>query len=331
MGKVSPFSLFIPEPDKLKRFFEERFSAYPLECDRCIEWKTPAFMAKYYDTGMISFYMTNKTTLEEVLEPLDRDGLLRWEYNWGCDEAGKGEVSGGLAVSCAKVDGLKTLRDLILLGVKDSKKLKRPKLIKIARHLLEWETQGKLMLRYRYVSAEEYNNLYDRFQNQCLLLRLLYADLISDIRETAARYFISPCRVLVDGKIFEGDVKVNEEDLQEDNVDRALLRGNLGKRFILKGKDDLKLVVESMPLGERVKAVATASIISKYLYMNGLYEELNEVIRELELKEKVHLPDLTSNLVVALLKTHPEMMRYKRRLLKVHFRVKELEGLDEMG
>lgn len=93
----------------------------------------------------------------------------------GCDEVGVGDFFGGL-VACAcfvnKTDE-KTLKDI---GVKDSKLLNDDQMISIFNQISSLVTYS-----CKVINPEEYNNLYDKYNNSHILKTKLHNDALVDL------------------------------------------------------------------------------------------------------------------------------------------------------
>ncbi|OMH41303.1 ribonuclease HIII [Desulfurobacterium indicum] len=105
----------------------------------------------------------------------------------GCDEAGKGEYAGPLVVACIYCDE-PAVKELIKLGVKDSKKLSDEKVLRLADEIKK-VAHGAV----RVLMPQEYNRLYANYKNINRLLDVVYLSLIDKL---VKKY--KPKRVIVD-------------------------------------------------------------------------------------------------------------------------------------
>ncbi len=105
----------------------------------------------------------------------------------GCDEAGKGEYAGPLVVACIYCDE-SAVKELIKLGVRDSKKLSDERVLKLAEEIKR-VAHGAV----KVLMPQEYNRLYSHYKN---LNRLLDAVYVSLIDKLVKKY--KPERVVVD-------------------------------------------------------------------------------------------------------------------------------------
>jgi len=177
-----------------------------------------------YETGSIVYGGKEREEIKrEVI-----DEILKMEEvpRIGCDEAGKGELFGPLVVACVCADK-SCLRRLLELQVKDSKKLSRESLIKLAEAIRE-NCRGIV----RVLNPEDYNRKYERFRNLNRLLEEVYSELLSKLLKKC-----KPRKVVVD--------KFSER-----------VEGVLRERF-----PEVKFEVRTK--GESDIVVAAASIVAK--------------------------------------------------------------------
>ena len=190
-----------------------------------------------YESGSIVYSGKGREKLKkEVVEE-----LLKLEGNLprvGCDEAGKGEFFGPLVVACVCADR-NCLRELLLMEVKDSKKLSPEKLVEIAEKIKK-RCRGAV----RVVKPERYNREYEKFKNVNRYLEHLYVELLEKLLERC------PAEEIVVDKF------------------SSRLEEILSKRF--KG---VKVTVREK--GESDPVVAAASIVAKAERLKAL-KELSE-------------------------------------------------------
>ncbi len=129
-----------------------------------------------YESGSIVYSGKKREKLkEEVVKE-----LLKLERNLprvGCDETGKGEFFGPLVVACVCADR-NCLKELLLMEVKDSKKVPSEKLIEIAEKIKK-SCKGAV----RVVKPERYNREYKKFKNVNRYLEHLYINLLEKLLE----------------------------------------------------------------------------------------------------------------------------------------------------
>jgi ribonuclease HIII len=170
-----------------------------------------------------------------------------FDYILGSDETGKGEWYGPLVV-----EGVALTPDLIMkcrkMGVRDSKGIAKPQLMKLAQKLVKLKFPRKLVI----LKPEVYNSKYKEFQNERKTLNDMLAwahsavvkDLLKEIKFNKAK-------VVIDKFDFQ------KTEYRLSNVDRTNLE------IIQKTK------------GESEISVALASIIAKYVFENEV-DELNK-------------------------------------------------------
>lgn len=107
-----------------------------------------------------------------------REGL-NFEAHFGSDEAGKGDFFGSLAVVAFFVDSTETEKDLLKLGVCDSKKLNDNKVAEIAQIL---HSKYKRNIAIVHPSVEIYNDMYSKFKNLNVLLGAMHAMAFDDLK-----------------------------------------------------------------------------------------------------------------------------------------------------
>ncbi len=130
-----------------------------------------------YRTGSITFGGKGKEELERKVEKVLESFIPKELPIVGCDEAGKGELFGPLVVACVVADR-KCYKELLKLGVKDSKKMKREEILRKAEKIKE-ACRGKV----KVIMPKEYNRLYCKFKNQNQLMEEVYLKLVKAIYE----------------------------------------------------------------------------------------------------------------------------------------------------
>lgn len=196
-----------------------------------------------YSTGKLVFNDSNETMnlLKSILQ-VETD----YDYFLGSDETGKGEWYGPLVVvaTALKPEDIIQLR---LMGVKDSKTIKTPKIIDFARQIIETEIPYQALV----LNPPTYNQLYTDFKNEGKNLNDLMAWAHSRvIGDLLKRIEFNQAQVVID----RFDFKKTEYRLKK-----------------LKNPQ-IKLIQKIR--GESETPVAAASIIAKYLFEKQV-EKLN--------------------------------------------------------
>lgn len=169
-----------------------------------------------YESGSLVYSGKGK---EKVKERVIGE-LLSMEKNLpkvGCDEAGKGEFFGPLVVACVCAEK-GCLEELLRLEVKDSKKLKREKLMELSERIKE-KCKGVV----RVIYPERYNREYERFKNLNRYLEEIYSEVVEKVVKKC-----KPKEVVIDrfskkverviGEKFRGIKVVAKEKGEDDPV-----------------------------------------------------------------------------------------------------------------
>lgn len=223
-----------------------------------------------YTSGKLVFNKTSKT-LEILKSILTMES--GYDYYLGSDETGKGEWYGPLVVVVSALTPEEIIK-LRILGVKDSKTMKTPKILQTA------EKIEKLEIPYESIvlNPESYNKLYHEFESEGKSLNDLMAWAHSRaIHELLERLEYGKVEVVVD--------KFDQKKLENR----------------LKGLDTSKVKVIQKTGGESETPVAAASIIAKYLFeeaVRGLNKEY-----ELDLKN-MNPEDINTEILPNVAKTH---------------------------
>ena len=220
--------------------------------------------------------------LDQKIDPVQTDH--NWKLWAGTDESGKGDFFGPLVV-CGFICNKAMLPTLKMLGVKDSKLLKDGDIEKIAKQLYA-RFFGNVETIILHPS--KYNELYEQFrkQNKKLneLLAWMHGRVILNLKKNHK---------------FEGAI-----------VDRFAS----DKTLLSSLKDLKKIKLQHRIKAEDDLAVASASIIARYLYLKKM--------KELSEKYDLELPKGASEKVV---KTASEfVVKYGKEKLaevaKIHFK-----------
>ncbi len=164
----------------------------------------------------------------------------KWKIWAGTDESGKGDFFGPLVV-CGFIATQASLTELKKLGVKDCKLLKDSEIVKIAKQLYrKFERNIEVVI----LNPKKYNELYEKFrqQNKKLneMLAWMHARVILNLKEKHN---------------FEGAV-----------VDKFASDSTLLSSL----KDLNKIKLQHQIKAEEDLAVASASIIARYLFIKNL-------------------------------------------------------------
>ncbi|WP_456457197.1 ribonuclease HIII [Thermovibrio sp.] len=130
-----------------------------------------------YKTGSITFGGKGKEGLKEKVEKILEEFIPKRLPIVGCDEAGKGEFFGPLVIACVVADR-RCYRELLKLGVKDSKRMRREEIVRKAERIKK-ACRGKV----KVLMPKEYNRLYGKFKNQNRLMEEIYLRLLKEIYE----------------------------------------------------------------------------------------------------------------------------------------------------
>lgn len=158
----------------------------------------------------------------------------------GVDEAGKGDFFGPLSISAVFIEE-NQFDALIKLGIKDSKKLSDPVILKMSDKIKSICATESIV-----IFPARYNELYEQFKNLNLLLAWGHSKVIELLTQK------TKCKKVILDQ-FASSKKVIENALQRKNLD---------------------LDVTQMHKAEQDLAVAAASIIARANFLNGI-EKMN--------------------------------------------------------
>jgi ribonuclease HIII len=203
-----------------------------------------------YKSGKL-VYTDNSTSKKLLNTILEREE--GYDYILGSDETGKGEWYGPLVVVATALTPEEII-ELRLLGVKDSKSIKKPQIIKLAEKIIEMDfTWQSIILKPR-----NYNNLYSQFQVE--------GKSLNDIMAWAHTKVIQQTLTLTEYR--KAKVIIDKFDYKK-------------TEYRLKSIDQTGLKIIQMTGGESEIPVAAASIIAKYLF--------EKTVDELNLKYHINL------------------------------------------
>ncbi|MCH9625573.1 MAG: Ribonuclease HIII [Chlamydiales bacterium] len=231
---------------KLKQGLQEQDFVLSQPNYTLFQGKKPGVTCTLYTSGKLMVQGKNQADfIQFYLEP---EILKTFSYGYeeqdidlrphiGIDESGKGDFFGPLCIAGVYADET-SIPKLSKLGVKDSKKLNDPLILKIAQ---------KIRKEYLYhivrIGPERYNELYEKFGNLNLLLGWGHATAIENLIDQ------SGCeRVIID--------QFAAEHVVENALKRKKKKALLTQRT--KAEEDL--------------VVAAASILARAAFLEGLVQ-----------------------------------------------------------
>jgi ribonuclease HIII len=236
MGTVS-LILTDHEIQSLRRFISEnKLNKAPITNEyELLRVKDNKINIILYKSGKLVYNDSDasRTVLNTILEK--EDG---YDYILGSDETGKGEWYGPLVVvaTALKPEDILKLR---MLGVKDSKTIKTPQIVKLARKIMKIDFKHHSIVLNPY----SYNNLYSTFHNE--------GKSLNDIMAWAHSRVIQD--ILAKIEFDRAKVVIDKFDLNK-------------TEYRLKNIDQTKLKIIQKTGAESETPVAAASIIAKYLF-----------------------------------------------------------------
>jgi ribonuclease HIII len=233
MNKVLKFPL------SFSAFFERKLEELGFEKEEnpnvVFSYKGNDLKVVFYPTGTL--LIQGKGDIDQLVEQLTSDLNVETDYI-GTDEAGKGDLFGPLVV-CGFALTQRVVKEVLKLGVRDSKSIPLESLKEIAQRLLELNHHKCVI-----INPETYNGIYKRFQNLNKIMSLAHS-------------------TVIDGLFLEFN-------LSKAVVDK-FMRGSYIDCYL---NSPVEVVEETK--AERHLAVAAASIIARYLYLKEL-EKLSKV------------------------------------------------------
>ncbi len=239
--------------------------------------------------GISTVFGGKDNSLKKLLQGLFlSDFTDKFSHNWnawlGTDESGKGDFFGPLVAAgfiCHKKDVLALRR----LGVKDSKMLNDKKIIEIAKKIYEQFSDDISVI---IVNPKRYNSLYDDFRRSGKKLNQLLAWMHGRIIKDAS---------------------------MKNNFEAAIVDKFAATQVLLKslsGLDRINIVQRTK--AEEDVAVATASIIARYNFLN----KMNEMSKKYE----IDFPKGASAKVIEVGKNFVEEFGENRlnEVAKLHFK-----------
>ena len=245
-----------------------------------------SLLDKGTNANVILDLLESRKIVSEQNIPPKNDSNLDFGYPIiGTDESGKGDYFGPLVSAGVYVDD-QIAKDLIAIGVKDSKGLTDKQNLQLAKKIIKI-----CMGRYAVIeiSPETYNLLYEQFKREKKNLNTLLA---------------------------WGHAKALEEILSKVECKTAIADQFADERFIInklqeKGKK-LKLIQEHK--AEQNIAVAAASILARARFLEKLAKLSNEF--------KIDLPKGASHTVILIARQFIDMhgIESLRKVAKLHFK-----------
>ncbi len=138
-----------------------------------------------YESGKLTVQGKDKD--EFITYYLEPEILKSFEYSYpeigvdmtariGIDEAGKGDFFGPLCIAGVQTAGEEKVKELLALGVRDSKKMSDPVITKLSKKIRAAFPVGIVR-----ISPAKYNELYAQFKNLNRLLAWGHATAIADL------------------------------------------------------------------------------------------------------------------------------------------------------
>ncbi len=200
----------------------------------------------------------------------------------GIDEAGKGDFFGPLCIAGVYADEAK-IRELIKIGVRDSKRLSDPTILKFAKQIRELCVHAIVR-----ISPPKYNELYEKFHNLNHLLGWGHATAITELAQKTG------CHTATIDQFASERVVIDALKRKEIEIDLTQRHG-----------------------GESDPVVAAASILARAAFVDGIDRLSQEVGLELP-KGASHLVIRAGK---ALVRKHgPQILP---QVAKMHFKTKE--------
>lgn len=223
-----------------------------------------------YKSGKLVYNsnITSKNFLKTILEK-EKD----YDYILGSDEAGKGEWYGPLVTVAAAL----TPDDIIevrLLGIKDSKTIKKAQIIKLANKIIEMAFNHESII----LKPKTYNKLYEQFHDEGKSLNDIMAWTHSKVIQELLH------------KIEFDDAKIIIDKFDYNKT-----------KYRLKSLDQTHLKLIQKTKAESEIPVATASILAKYFFEKTV-DELNEKY-DINLRDS-NPEDLNSEIISEIAKIH---------------------------
>lgn len=219
-----------------------------------------------YKSGKLVYNgsQVSREVLDEIL--IRPEG---YDYILGSDETGKGEWYGPLVVVATALNP-EEIVELRLVGVKDSKTIKTPQIVKLANKIMEMDFPRQSIV----LNPPTYNKLYSNFKKEGKSLNDIMAWAHSRvIQDILSKIEFEKAKVIIDRFDFE------KTEYRLKSIDQKI--------------DQNRLKIIQKTGAESEIPVAAASIIAKYLFesaVDGLDEKYGIDLRNSKPEEiKVEL------------------------------------------
>ena len=219
---------------------------------------------------------------EHIISPTPEVAKIDNKSIIGIDESGKGDYFGPLVIAAVFVDE-KAIKTLSSLGIRDSKLLSDSRIKELYK-----EIKSRCKVVYVKISPEKYNELYGQIGNLNQLLAWGHARALENMLSTVK------CKYALSDKF--GDENLIKSRLMQQ-----------GKRITLLQK----------PRAERNIAVASASIVARYIFLESL-ERMNKIY-------KMNFPKGASSHVEEVAKKFVKKYGKNelKKVAKIHFKTTE--------
>ncbi|MBN2101173.1 ribonuclease HIII [Candidatus Dojkabacteria bacterium] len=200
--------------------------------------RSEGLVVSAYESGKIVIQGKNTDEVEKILQKLDvRQDTSDDSFtsHIGVDEAGKGDYFGPLVVSAVLVESQELSRELVNMGVRDSKKVSDSTAIDLRSSILETCKFTSTVV----ISPKEYNKKYKNYRNVNKLLAWGHAQSIENILEDT-KLKERPSKVVID-QFAKSESRI---------LDALMTNGK-------------KLEIDQRHGGEEDIAVAAASIVAR--------------------------------------------------------------------
>ncbi len=280
--------------DKLKEDLSKMGFAFSKPSYTLFSAKKKGIICMFYESGKFTVQGKEKDHfIEFYLEPeimknfsyTHPEAFVNYTARIGVDEAGKGDFFGPLCVASVYADEEK-IKELLALGVKDSKTFSDKKILEIGKKLKD--RFAHTLLR---IFPEKYNELYLRFKNLNSLLGWAHATVIEKL------VLQTKCsNIIID--------QFANESVVKKAVEKKKISIHLSQRH--RAEEDI--------------VVAAASILARYGFLEGmkvLSDEIDMLLpkgaskKVIETGEKIvsrHGPQILEKVAKIHFKTHGEII-----------------------
>ena len=213
------------------------------------QFKGKSLVAIIYSSGKVMFQGSEKSFEWQFIDDClnKKSNYKKFVAHIGVDEAGKGDFFGPLVTASAFLDE-HNYRDVIKLGVMDSKKVSDKKIRKMIS-----EIESLCLFEVSILMPEDFNREYKSYQNINKLLAYQHSLVIEKLLQKLNKKDIACPFVLID--------QFSKNPYRVSNV-----LGTLGKGIEFR----------QMHGGEADLSVATASIIARYHFIEAMDQLSNQ-------------------------------------------------------